>query len=245
MHEAELLFRGGRLSEALQSLQGYLRDNPAVREARVFLFELLLFEGELDRAGKQLALLAADSKETGFGVAFYAAALNAEKERRSYYQQESQPSAIDVECGELRGRKNGVSFSGIFDADSRLGAALEFFSAGAYHRLPFRYLKSLEIEPPRHLRDLCWVKARVRLVDSMGSGELDPILVPVLYPESYLCEDDAAKLGRVSGWMEDPSGQDAPCGQRLLIIGGDEVPLLDVRRLELDAAHGTGEGRDG
>ena len=52
------LFRAGRLNEAVQALGAELRNDPTDVKRRTFLFELLCFSGEYDRAGKQLDVLA-------------------------------------------------------------------------------------------------------------------------------------------------------------------------------------------
>ena len=55
---AKELFQAGRLDEAIQALGAELRDNPADARRRTFLFELLCFAGEFDRAEKHLDILA-------------------------------------------------------------------------------------------------------------------------------------------------------------------------------------------
>jgi len=52
--KADELLRAGQLDEAIASLGVELRGNPADVQRRTFLFELLCFAGEHDRAEKQL-----------------------------------------------------------------------------------------------------------------------------------------------------------------------------------------------
>src|SRR3954452_2729171 len=86
MQHAEELYREGKLTEAIASLQALLRDHPGEKRARNFLFELLCFAGEFERARKQLAVLADDSQGSRYGIAFYLAALSGEMERQAYYE---------------------------------------------------------------------------------------------------------------------------------------------------------------
>jgi len=51
------LYRAGRLTDAIKALSAELRDNPTDIRRRTFLFELLCFAGEYDRADKQLEVL--------------------------------------------------------------------------------------------------------------------------------------------------------------------------------------------
>ena len=62
------LFQAGRLNEAVQALGSELRNDPTDAQRRTFLFELLCFAGEYDRAEKQLDILADLSKEAGVGL---------------------------------------------------------------------------------------------------------------------------------------------------------------------------------
>jgi type VI secretion system protein ImpE len=55
------------------------------------------------------------------------------------------------------------------------------------------------------------------------------VLLPVIAPLSYKSSDEAVKLGRVSVWETQPDGSDRPAGQKLLLIDGKEVPLLEIR----------------
>ncbi|MEN6601313.1 MAG: virulence protein SciE type, partial [Bryobacteraceae bacterium] len=64
---AKDLFQAGRLEEAVRALGIELRNDPTDQKRRTFLFELLCFDGEYDRAEKQLDILADASKEAGLG----------------------------------------------------------------------------------------------------------------------------------------------------------------------------------
>ena len=53
MHVQEL-FRAGRLDEAIAELGAELRDRPTDTQRRSFLFELLAFAGDHERAARHL-----------------------------------------------------------------------------------------------------------------------------------------------------------------------------------------------
>ena len=59
------LYRNGRLREAITALGDELRKNPLDAKRRTFLFELLLFAGEYDRAEKQLEVLPGAGADAG------------------------------------------------------------------------------------------------------------------------------------------------------------------------------------
>ena len=66
-----------------------MREQPADARARTFLFELLCFAGEFERARKQLSALAQDANDTRLGVTFYLAALTAEIDRQAFYEEDA------------------------------------------------------------------------------------------------------------------------------------------------------------
>jgi len=76
------LYREGRLREAIKALGDELRSNPLDAKRRTFLFELLLFAGEYDRAEKQLDLLAGANADAAAGTLLYRSALHAERTRQ-------------------------------------------------------------------------------------------------------------------------------------------------------------------
>jgi type VI secretion system protein ImpE len=245
MRQAQDLYREGRLAEAIASLQAYLREQPADGRARSFLFELLCFAGEFDRARKQLAMLTQGSNDTRLGASFYFAALAAETERQAWYEDFSAPEVPDGDSDIVAGECDGRRFQGIRDLDSRLGGSLEFLAAGKYHRIAFRDLKRIELLAPTRVRDLYWRTANVVTSENLGSSQLDSVLIPVIYPHTYLFDDDQTRLGRNTDFAASESGVEVPCGQRLLMIGSEQIPVLEIQSISFDAQHRQEEARNG
>ena len=90
-HECEELYQAGRLTEAVQALGAELRDNPADTKRRTFLFELLSFAGEYDRAQKQLDVLAQQGPQAEMGALLYRAAIQAERQRQELFRSKRFP----------------------------------------------------------------------------------------------------------------------------------------------------------
>lgn len=238
MNQAQELYREGKLTEAIASLQTYLRDRPGEKTARSFLFELLCFAGEFDRARKQLSILAEGSKESGLGAAFYLAALAGETERQAWY--DNAPGTKAPASGDpVNGCLDGKPFAGIRDIDPRMGESLELFAAGNYHRISLRNLKAITFDPPARVRDLYWRTAAIETSAEMGSSDLDSILVPVLYPQTWLFDDDLTRLGRTTDFAPSGAGFEVPFGQRIFEMGGRQVPILEIRRIEFDCGEGS------
>ena len=221
------LYREGKLREAIKALGDELRSNPLDAKRRTFLFELLLFAGEYDRAEKQLDLLAGASADAAAGTLLYRSALHAERTRQVMFaNRETPPSKNEPIHG---GSWNGKTFSEISDADPRIGANLEVFIAGSYTWIPIHYLRRLEIEPPTNLRDLVWAQARLDTSSDFRLQELGEVLLPVLCPLSSKHADESVHLGRESAWEPDETFGEIPYGAKMMLIDGVELPLLELR----------------
>lgn len=227
---AQALYKEGKLSEAVTAAGEAVRDNPADLRLRTFLFELLCFSGDYDRAEKHLDLLAEGNKDREVGALLYRAAIHAERTREEMYAKGESPLTSPAQPPQ--GVLNGQPFLTIEDADPRIGPRLEIYAAGSYMLVPFEHLDSLSMEPPKRLRDLIWAPARLRTGPGFKNVELGEVLLPVLSPRSCRHADELARLGRITVW-EDEDGQPVPYGQKILLVDGEEVPLLEIRSLTI------------
>src|ERR1700722_1890388 len=231
------LYRAGRLSDAIKALSAELRDNPGDTRRRTFLFELLCFAGEYERADKQWEVLAQAGPSSEMGVLLYRSALFAERQRHDLFERKEFPAEkVDSEA-ERGGVANGSPFTSFSDADPRTGAMLEIFAAGNYLRLPLEHVASIQIPPPQRLRDLLWTPAAVRTAPSFKGTELGEVLLPVLAPFSSRHPDEAVRLGRMTVW-EKPDGYEyqVPFGQKMWQVDGEEIPFLEMHELEFNPA---------
>jgi type VI secretion system protein ImpE len=230
---AKELFQAGKLNEAVQALGAEVRDNPTDVRRRTFLFELLCFQGEFDRAEKHLHVLAGANPEAQMGAVLYFSALHAERVRHDLFAKKEYPS--EPATGNLRGGViDGRSFESLEDSDPRVGPRLEMFAAGAYLWIPFEHIEAIEIQKPSRLRDLLWVPALVRTGPSFRGTELGEVLLPVLAPFSFKHPDDNVRLGRATEWQEQ-DGVQVPVGQRMFSVDEDDVPVLETRKIEFAA----------
>ncbi len=226
---ARQLYADGRLDAAIEALGQELRHHPDDVQRRVFLFELLAFAGQYDRARKQLDVLATRGAQTEAGTLLYRAAIETERIREHMFDTGDYPAGAAP--APVRGTLNGTPFSSLEDADPRIGARLEVMAGGRYLWLPFAHLASVHMDPPQRLRDLHWMPARLATGPSVRDMELGEVLLPVLTPAAHRDEDDAVRLGRSTEWVRDPQGHEVPVGLKLLLVDGAEVPLLEVRDL--------------
>src|SRR6202012_4898252 len=85
------LYRAGELDQATKALGEELRSNPLDAKRRTFLFELLCFAGEWDRAEKQLDVLASQDIKNAPSMMLYRSAIHAERTRQEMFQTKSFP----------------------------------------------------------------------------------------------------------------------------------------------------------
>jgi type VI secretion system protein ImpE len=232
---AKELFQAGKLTEAVQALGAELRENPTDAKRRTFLFELLCFAGDYDRAEKQLAVLSQAGPSSEMGGLLYRGVLAAERARQDTFAKREYLAMPPADTTPFTGTLNGKPFLSLSDADARIGPRLETFSAGTYLWLPIAHIASIRIDPPRRLRDLLWLPAKVLTGPAFKGVELGEILIPVLSPLSWRNPDQEVRLGRVTIWDEDEDGEEVPFGQKMLLVDGEEIPLLEVRSLTITA----------
>ncbi len=141
----------------------------------------------------------------------------------------------------VSGLLNGKPFESIRDADPRIGSRLEVIAAGDYLWIGFEHIAHLSIEVPKRLRDTLWAPARLRTGPSFKGQDLGEVLLPALAPGSVATDDPDIRLGRVTEWFRDESGIEFPLGRKVLLVDGEEIPLLEVRTLEIQAAGGASQ----
>jgi type VI secretion system protein ImpE len=240
---AKELFQAGKLTEAVRALGAELRENPTDAKRRTFLFELLCFTGDFDRAEKHLGVLSEGGPSAEMGTLLYRGVLAAERARQETFAQREYTMMPAATATPFTGTLNDRPFESLSDADARIGPRLETFAAGTYLWLPFAHIASIRIEPPKRLRDLLWLPAKVLTGPAFKGTELGEILIPVLSPLSWRHADEDVRLGRQTVWEEDENGEEIPFGQKMLLVDGEEIPLLDVRSMTITAtpAAGTAE----
>src|SRR5262245_40083717 len=82
---ASELFQAGRLEEAVAAQVQEVKSNPADQGKRLFLFELLAFAGELERARRQIEALKSEDPELEIATMAYRKLLDSEQARRQLF----------------------------------------------------------------------------------------------------------------------------------------------------------------
>ena len=228
---AQRLFEAGELDEAIAVLGAQLRNRPDHIQHRTFLFELLCFAGDYDRAQKHLDVLSSGPADRQRGAWSYVGALAAERTRQEMFLTGDIPNS---ETGPVRGSLNGRPFSMLTDADPRIQGRLELYARGQYSWIPLESVARIIVEPPTNIRDLLWLPAQVALRHGDREEVLGEVIIPGMAPGSADNADPSVRLGRAADWIDLPEGGVAPVGLKLLYVDGDLIPWIDVRELVVD-----------
>src|SRR5690242_706917 len=89
------LLDAGRLDAALETLTQEVKSNPTDATRRIFLFELLCFAGQWDRAEKQIDALSQENPQAALGVQVYKSNVAAEKQRVKLYREGAAPHFLN------------------------------------------------------------------------------------------------------------------------------------------------------
>ncbi|MFQ3592437.1 MAG: type VI secretion system accessory protein TagJ [Gemmataceae bacterium] len=94
----QMLYRSGQLSEAILAATNEVRAKPTDVPARLFLGELLLFAGELERADRQLDVISSQGcdPQMGLAIAMYRQLIRAEQARQAFFTEGAMPEFLDA-----------------------------------------------------------------------------------------------------------------------------------------------------
>jgi type VI secretion system protein ImpE len=256
---ADELFKAGRLREAIEAQSLEVKAHPADTARRLFLFELLAFEGDLDRTRKQVDALRFDRPELQAAALTYRGLVDAEAQRRALFLTGSPPPQFLTDPpAHVHLRLEAIAR--LKDGDSAGAAAL---LAKANADAP-SFRGSLNGRPIELLRDVddlfgtvievmargnyFWVPLEQVEHLTMGAPrhprdllwiparlELEAaagdVFVPALYPSSHTHPDELVQLGRKTEWSADETGPTLGAGLRTFLAGDDPTGILEWREL--------------
>ncbi len=249
--DAGELFQAGRLGEAIAAAIQVVKTNPGDMSHRTLLFSLLCFEGDLDRARKQLDVVGVQAALSEAPA--YNNQLVAEQTRRrvltegqrpkflveppariekyiqaieqlrtkQYAQAKALLDAAEEDRAETPGMLNDVPFDDFADADDVTRCILEFQQGQEYYWVPFEQMAHLQVVVPTPLRPRDLYCAPCQLILKDGSTQRG--FTPVLYVDSFRQSDPALKLGQSTEFHD--IGGDVYCGfGRKQFVAGEVDP---------------------
>lgn len=260
MTQAKALLDAGKLGEAIEELTREVKAHPADASLRTFLFELLCFAGEWDRAEKQLDAIGHQNVKTEVGVQVYRNNLKAERDRRKLYADGLQPhflgeppAYVDLQLAAI----NRVREGNVAEAREALDRAEEQRPAlsGTFNGTPFEDFRDwddllgpvlelilngqytwLPFEQIQHM-EISAPKTMRDLIWASArlqarDGTVGEVYVPALYAGSHESQNDQVRLGRMTDWRKLSDDLSLAVGLRLFLVDGDDKPLFEARSVE-------------
>lgn len=259
MKAAELV-KAGDLSAARAALVESVKGAPSDLARRFELGELLLVQGEWERADTHFDLISTQDPSWGAVVALIRQLIRAEIARREVFQQGRTPEIVGEATEEI-----ALALRVLVEHRAGSEAAVALRSegdeshaplGGTLNERPFVGLRDLDDRTADVLEVLTstgkyyWIPWRMvrsialqppkRLRDlvwraaevDVTDGPSGVVYIPAIYaPISEGAEDDH-RLGRKTDWAED-RGLTCGIGLRCLLVGDDVVPLDEIETLEV------------
>lgn len=128
---------------------------------------------------------------------------------------------------------NGNEVDDIRDLDDLLSPVLEVHTTtGKYFWVDWNQILHLEIHPPKRPFDLLWRQASL----SIQSGPDGEVYLPAIYlePNSEQESDANLRLGRGTDWVDSGVGIVRGRGQKMLLAGEQDLPIMELSTIERD-----------
>lgn len=253
------LYSSGRLADAATAAISVVKGKPADVGARLFLAELLCFQGDWERAEKQLDAAAKQSQDDGFLALLIRQLIRGEILREQVFSEGRSPQLVgelpmDAKlqleiCTELRlhqnaaelvekaqearepiaGHCNDQPFDDIRDLDDRMAGILEVITATGKYYWV----------PSKSVKTLEFAKPE-RPVDliwrkasiDVENGPEGEVFIPVRYPcPNAEGWDDQLRLGRATSWAGETTGAVIGLGQKMFLLGEEAKSMLEIDRI--------------
>lgn len=259
---ADELFKAGKLDEAIEAQIADVKSHPADQAKRLFLFELLAFSGDIERARRQAGAMTFKEIELESAAESYRKLLDAEEKRRKVFAEGVEPKYLQeppahvrrrVEALNLLRHGEGAKACEILDEANEAIPAI----SGAVNGNRFESIRDCDdllgsVLEVMALGEYYWVP--LEQIESLAMNppttprELIWIptrlelaeaasgdaFLPALYPGTHEREDDALRLGRMTDWKEVENEPVTGSGLKSFFVGEEAMSILQWRELEID-----------
>ncbi len=261
------LYKQGLLADAIQAQVEEVKAKPTDHNLRVFLFELLVFAGDLDRARKHLDLVTYEDPDQQLAVVQYKQLIDTELHRRKIFGGDALPTFL----GEVP-----------LHSELRLKALAALKQSSADEAIPLldqaqkttpvikATINGKAVELVQDCDDVlgtnlevmfkgqyCWVPleqvANLRMNPPKTPRDLiwfparldtqddasGEVFLPVLYINSHTHDDEKIRLGQATEFTE--SRPIRGYGSRFFLAGDDGISLLEWREVDVEATEDSPE----
>jgi type VI secretion system protein ImpE len=253
------LLRDGKLADALAAANAVVRKAPTDLGARIFLAELLVFSGNLERADVLLDAASTIDPSTAVVVAEFRQLIRADMARRQLFRDGRVPEllsdATEVQRLQLAAlvalRANDMA-----EAAKNATAAEEARprAPGLHNDAPFDDFRDADdllagtFEVLTTTGKYFWIPTeRIisaefhapkrprdliwrRCTMSVADGPDGEVYIPVIYAGGEPTSD-LLRLGRETDWTDESAGPVRGIGQRVLLAGDDDIAIMDLGNL--------------
>ena len=251
------LFEAGQLQEAVDAQIQRVKSRPADQAARLFLVELLLFQGEFDRAKKHLDMLQYEAPQAQAGLELIKGCYQAEQERRKVLAGQAQPMGLKESPEHVRLRLLALEqfAQGHKDEGNKLLDQANAAQPGAAGNLDGQEVTNLRdgddlfgtVVEVISRGKYCWVPLEQieKLSVAPAKSPRDILFVPAhlallgglegdvhlpgLYPGSDTHDEIDLRLGRATDWTGDEGQPFRGVGGKAFVLDGATKPLMHVR----------------
>lgn len=260
---AKELFDAGQLGAAIEQLNTEVKARPTDARLRTFLFELLCFVGEYQRADRQLEVLSHQSASAEIGVQVYRNLLVAEGARQRFFSEGLRPHFLlpppaythfHLEAANRLRENRPTEARSLLEESATTRPPLQ----GRINGQAFTDLQEsddllapfLEVIIQNNYTWLPFAQIKQvqitppkRLRDLLWvqatlatfAGPAGEVFIPVLYAGSSAQENDQLRLGRMTDWQSVGEGLARGIGQRMLLVDNEERAILEIQDLEFEA----------
>jgi len=137
----------------------------------------------------------------------------------------------------IAGKLNEQEFKDFRDVDDFVGPVVELIVKDKYVWLPFEQIRSIQITPPRQLRDMIWASARIEALD----GTIGEVYMPSLYSATTESTNDNVRLGRMTDFQKLSDELYRGMGLRLFTVDDDEKTLFEATPIVFTQIEGEAE----
>ncbi|MET1254944.1 type VI secretion system accessory protein TagJ [Aliikangiella maris] len=260
MNQALEKFKNGKLIEAISLLNDALKKNPTDIDSRSLLVEMLCFNGEFERADKQLDFLAHQTPELAMNASLLRLTLKGAQARADFFEHGTLPEFFDKNselelqlAAVINLKENDIenAVESLKKIEKELqpinikynGQAVEEFRdlddvVGRFIEViggngKYYWIHISQIEELAFIAPVDRLDILWRRAEILlKNGMKGEVRIPTCYIGS---DNDASKLAKVTEWNEVAQNLVRGIGQRTFLIGNEAVPIMDMEKIEAAA----------
>lgn len=265
---AKELLKAGQLAAAIDAGTAEVKQRPTDWDAREFLCELLILNGDLERADKQMDVLGHQNPQLMVGVALLRQLVRAEQARRQLFSEGRMPELIDEVDAGVRAALQAT----VLLREGDKPQAKQLMDEAEELRVPLiGYVNSSKVDDFRDLDDLLagvlevltsngkyyWIPyQRIKQlkfhsaehtldllwrrahIEIDQDGPSGEVYIPAIYVPPAEGMSDEARLGRCTDWLGGEDGMTRGVGQRMFLAGDEALTIMDIQELHFASLEG-------